>query len=221
MENVIFALDIIGTIAFAISGAMTAIEKKMDILGIMILGMVTAVGGGMIRDFIIGIHPPKAFQNPTYAMLALITAFLTYLVVWFKRKHYTKMKVSEEGFQTILMLADAVGLGIFTVTGVQASYENGMSMNIFIPVFLGTITGVGGGLLRDMMTGDRPYIFIKHFYACASIGGALVAVWVWEPLGAQMGMLLGASVVVILRLLAMHYKWNLPKAPEIKESSSK
>ena len=107
---------------------------------------------------------------------------------------------------------DAVGLGIFTVVGVQCAYEHSAQYSMFLLVFVGLITGVGGGVLRDVFSGERPYIFVRHFYACASIAGAIVCVGLWKRAGANLAMLLGAALVVILRLLAAHYRWSLPKS---------
>lgn len=220
MEYMLFVIDLIGTVAFAFSGAMTAIRKEMDMLGVMILGMVTAVGGGIIRDIILGITPPQAFMEPVFALGAVLISVFVFAVFYFrgqrrKKKCQPKEKghhpISGQQFQEILMLADTLGLGAFTVAGVRAAFDNGMGINYFLPVFLGTITGVGGGLLRDMMAGDRPYIFVKHVYASASILGACVYVFFWERAGEEAAMLIGAASVVVLRFLAIKYRWNLPK----------
>lgn len=209
MEYMLLGLDMIGTIAFALSGAMTAIKKQMDILGVMILGMVTAVGGGMIRDIVLGITPPQAFREPVFAVTALFTSAFIFAVIYFRVKGY--QQISGLRFQQVLMMADTLGLGVFTVVGVKAAFDNNMEMNYFLPVFLGTITGVGGGLLRDMMAGDRPYIFVKHVYACASIAGAFVCTLLWNRGGEEIAMLAGAVCVIILRFLAIRFKWNLPR----------
>ena len=209
MEHMLFVLDMIGTAAFALSGAMTAIKKKMDILGVMILGMVTAVGGGMMRDIILGKVPPQAFREPLYAVTALLTSMVIFAFIYFRVKGY--QGISGQRFGMVLMLADTLGLGVFTVVGVRAAFDNGMGINYFLPVFLGTITGVGGGLLRDIMAGDRPYIFVKHVYASASIVGAVVCVFCWNRIGEEAAMLIGVASVVVLRLLAIRYRWNLPK----------
>lgn len=107
---------------------------------------------------------------------------------------------------------DSIGLGIFTVVGVNTGIRQGYGSNVFLLVFVGTITGVGGGLLRDMMAGVPPYIFVRHIYACASIVGAIVCVWM-QQFGAVWAMVVGACVVVLIRYLAAHYRWNLPKLP--------
>lgn len=209
METLLLALNLMGTVAFAISGAMTGIRKRMDILGVLILGMVTAVGGGMTRDLILGIHPPMAFRNPLYALTALGVSALVFVVLYFHMKGYER--ISGPRFQYLLGLADAVGLGLFTVVGVQTAVDAGWGQNLFVAVFLGTITGVGGGLLRDIMASDQPFIFVKHIYACASIGGALLCALLWNPAGQQAAMLTGAAAVVLVRVLAAHYRWNLPR----------
>ena len=192
--------EIIGTVAFAISGAAVAIEKEMDILGIAIMGMTTAVGGGIIRDLILGITPPTAFRNPLYALIAIGISLLMFIPSLRKNANINSHP---------LLLMDAIGLGVFTVTGVRAGMTT--SGGIFLSVFVGVLTGVGGGVLRDMFAGNKPAIFVKHFYASASILGALVCVLCW-PLGESLSMILGAATVIVLRYLAVRYSWNLPKA---------
>ncbi len=214
MEYMLFVLDMIGTVAFGLSGAMTAIEKEMDILGVIILGMVTAVGGGITRDIILGNTPPQAFQQPVFAGSAAVVSAMVFAVIYFHFKGY--QEISGYWFQHILMAADTLGLGVFTVAGVRAAFDSGMDINYFLPVFLGTITGVGGGLLRDMMAGDRPYIFVKHVYASASILGACVCVFIWKRLGGNIAMPVGAASVIVLRILAIRFRWNLPKVKGMK-----
>ena len=106
---------------------------------------------------------------------------------------------------------DSVGLGIFTVVGVNTGIRQGYMDNVFLLVFLGTITGVGGGLLRDMMASVPPYIFVKHIYACASIIGAVVCVYMNRFVGNVQAMVVSSIVVVLIRYLAAHYRWNLPR----------
>ena len=198
--GILFAFEMIGTMAFAVSGACAAIEKKMDIFGVAILGTTTAVGGGIIRDLLLGVIPPTAFRHPVYALAAVLVSLLVFLP--------GIRRSAMQGSNRILLVMDSVGLAVFTVVGVRAgmTYEN-----IFLAVFVGVLTGVGGGVLRDLFAGDRPYIFVKHFYACASLAGALVTALCW-PLGQTVSMLTGAVLVVILRLLAAKYRWSLPRA---------
>ena len=209
MNIMTMVLNMIGTVAFAISGAMTAIRKEMDLLGVIILGVVTAVGGGIIRDLVIGRIPPSAFRNPDFAVAAAIVSAIVFATIYFHVKGY--QKIWSPGFQKVLLITDTVGLGMFTVVGVQTAYQMDNSSNVFLAVFLGTITGVGGGVLRDLLVNDKPYIFYKHVYACASIAGALVCCGVWHYFGERRGMPAGAITVIVIRMLASHYRWNLPK----------
>lgn len=209
MEYMLFLLDMAGTAAFALSGALTAIKKEMDVLGVIILGMVTAVGGGIMRDIILGNTPPQAFVEPVFALAAAVVSALVFAFLYFHFRGYRQ--ISGLWFQRMIMAADTLGLGVFTVAGVRAAFDHGMGFNYFLPVFLGTITGVGGGLLRDVMAGDRPYIFVKHVYASASILGACVCVFVWKRFGGNAAMPIGAASVIVLRALAIRFRWNLPK----------
>lgn len=209
---IIFVLEMIGTVAFSISGAMTGIRKGMDILGISILGLTTAVGGGVMRDLILGITPPKTFQNPVYAMVAIATALLV-CTPWVqnlfsKRQNY---------YDLVMLWMDSVGLGIFTVVGIETAYSVSTDFSLFLMIFVGAVTGVGGGVLRDVMAQDPPYIFVKHFYASASLIGAVVCALLWETLGQSVSIIAGVAVVLVLRLLAAKFRWSLPKPSSAEE----
>ena len=195
----LFVLEILGTVAFSISGAMVAVNKKMDILGVAILGMTTAVGGGIIRDLIIGVTPPVAFRDPLYALLAIVVSIIVFLP--FIRKHINIDSM-------LFVIPDAIGLGTFAVVGVIS----GMPFdNLFLEIFLGTLTGVGGGILRDIFAAERPLVFVKHFYAGACIIGATCCALIY-PYNHDIAMLSGITVTIVLRILAARYKWDLPKA---------
>lgn len=203
-----YFMEIIGTVAFAASGAMVGIRKKMDIFGICVLGLVTAVGGGMIRDVILGIVPPNVFRNPSYAFVAVITSVVVFAAVYMKREG---MDGSFKNiYDRLMLLMDSVGLAIFTVVGVNTGIRQGYVDSLFLLTFVGTITGVGGGLLRDVMAGEPPYIFVKHIYACASIVGSVVCVYMYRFFGAVAAMTVSSVVVLLIRCLAAHYRWNLP-----------
>ena len=200
------AFEILGTIAFAVSGAVVAISKKMDIFGVAILGMTTAVGGGILRDLILGITPPAAFQSPGYALTSIAVSMLVFLPPVRRLLHW-----NEKLYDTALLLFDAIGLGIFTVIGVQTAYIATGELNAFLAIFVGVVTGCGGGVMRDVFAGSSPYIFVKHFYATASLLGAVACLLLWN-IGQMPAMLIGAAVTLTLRLLAAHYRWSLPKA---------
>lgn len=204
-----FALEIIGTIAFSVSGAMTGIRKGMDLLGISILGLTTAVGGGVVRDLILGITPPKTFQNPIYAVVAIVTALIV-CTPWVRGLFAKRQNL----YDVVMLWMDSVGLGIFTVVGIQTAHSVSDNFSLFLMIFVGAVTGVGGGLLRDVMAQDPPYIFVKHFYASASLIGAVACSLVWKPLGESIAVITGVTVVLVLRLLAARFRWSLPKPSE-------
>ena len=193
-----FFMEMAGTVAFAASGAMVGVERNMDIFGVSVLGVVTAVGGGMIRDIVLGIIPPNVFTNPVYALVATITSCVVFLAFYWKRQLLEgHMRLT---YDRVMLVMDSIGLGIFTVVGVNTGIRSGYMDNVFLLVFLGTITGVGGGLMRDMMAGVPPYIFVKHIYACASIVGAVVCVYMNRFVGNVEAMMvaLGVSVQILL-----------------------
>lgn len=206
--DVVFCMELIGTIAFAASGAMVGIHCGMDIFGVCVLGVVTAVGGGMTRDIILG-NVPGALVRPVYVEIAVVTALLVFLVLYF-RKELLQGKTGIL-YDRIMLVMDSVGLGIFTVMGVMTGIRNGHLENTFLLVFLGTLTGVGGGLLRDIMAGVPPYIFVKHIYACASVVGALCCVWIYRGFGQIPAMVIASLTVIAIRFLAAYYHWNLPR----------
>lgn len=207
MTEFLLILEIIGTVAFAVSGAMTGLSKKMDIFGVVILGLTTAVGGGAIRDIILGLTPPAMFTNPIYAAVAAVVSVIVFLPA--VRRWLTAYSRASD---LVMLVMDSLGLGVFTVVGIQRAYTATDHRGFFLLVFVGVVSGVGGGLMRDVMAGNTPYIFVKHVYASASILGSILCVALWQPLGATAAMILGAAVILAVRLLAAHYHWSLPRA---------
>lgn len=208
--TIFFIVEVVGTIAFACSGAMVAIEKRLDLLGVIVLGVTTAVGGGMMRDILIGIHPPTLFMKPVYVTMAFGAVMTLFLVIRYRAMPIEAL--SSLTYERVMNLLDAIGLGAFTVVGIDTAIDAGYGGYHFLLVFLGVITGVGGGILRDIMAGQTPYILKKHVYASASIAGAVCYVRLLGPIPQEMAMVISAVLVVVIRLLARHYKWNLPMA---------
>ena len=130
-----FVLEMIGTVAFALSGAMVAIQKRLDLLGILVLGITTAVGGGMIRDLIIGVHPPMMFVKPIYVMVSMISILILFLVI--KINHASPKFLESALYETLFNLMDAIGLGVFTVVGVNSVMNNDMNHMLFLKIFRG------------------------------------------------------------------------------------
>lgn len=214
MTLFIFIFEIIGTVAFAVSGAITGLRKNMDIFGVCILGLTTAVGGGIIRDLILGITPPAAFREPTNALLAIAVSLIIFIRS-IRRLLFGNRRVYEQ----LMLISDAAGLGIFTVCGVRVAIDAGFGGSIFLTAFVAVLTGVGGGVIRDLFAGDRPQIFVKHIYACAALAGAVLCTLLWDIAGQSASMLAGFALIVIIRLLAARFRWSLPKAHELTEKT--
>ena len=208
MDEFIFILELIGTVAFASSGAMIAIEKKMDIFGVNVLGATTAVGGGIMRDIILGLTPAGAFSHPVYVLVAALTSTILFVIAYAKPTAF-ESRVKTDYYDKLMFWCDTAGLGIFTVVGIQAAVRAVGGENVFFFVFIGTLTGVGGGVLRDIMAGETPYILVKHIYACAAIAGGIVCVVGRTAFGEAYGTILGLAATVLLRFLAAHFRWNL------------
>ena len=195
----LFFLEIIGTIAFAISGALVAIKHEMDVFGVLMLGLTTAVGGGVLRDLILGITPPSIFDNPIFIIIALVVSIIVFTP---NIRKYIK------GLDFAIQLMDALGLAVFTMIGTKTA----LSYNNFVlAIFAGVLTGVGGGVLRDIFAGQDLYIFVKHFYACAALIGAIFAFFCFK-FNENIAIVGGIILIFILRMCAYKYKWNLPKA---------
>lgn len=208
--SIFFIIEVIGTIAFASSGAMVAIKKQLDLLGVIVLGVTTAVGGGMLRDIILGNVPPSLFTHPVYVTAAFLTVILLFAIVRMNQRILESSYIA--AYEKMMNIFDAVGLGAFTVTGIDTAVLAGYGKYHFLSIFLGVLTGVGGGVLRDIMAGQTPYILRKHVYASASIAGAVCYVLLADWLTGDASMIISAFLVILIRLLATRYCWNLPTA---------
>ena len=199
MELTLFnILDILGTIAFAISGALAAMDRRLDLFGIFIIGFVTAIGGGTLRDTLIGNTPVTWMENTIYIYLIGV---VTILAIIFRNKiNYLKKS---------LFLFDTIGLGVFTITGVEIGIRNGLDP--ILCVALGAMTGTFGGVIRDILCNEIPVIFRKEIYATACIFGGLVFV-VMHKLGVNQDVIyLTTSLIVIsIRLVVVKYHISLP-----------
>lgn len=205
--DILTILDFIGVISFTISGSLVAARKDMDYLGVCILGIVTAVGGGATRDIIIGSVPPLMFRNPTYVTVAFIVSNIVFFFLYFHLSGKSKPKMNQI-FGKTLFWFDTIGLASFTVNGVivgQTMTDGGL----FLCAFLGVITGVGGGVLRDLLANEVPAIFVRHIYALASVAGAILTCLLWKT--SQFAAISAGLVsVILIRFLAKTYEWNLP-----------
>ncbi len=202
-------LSFIGVAAFAASGAMAGVSRKTDLLGVIILAATTATGGGVMRDILLGFIPPKVFLAPTYFFIAVLVALVLFAFAYFYYDEYHK----REGFiDKANNIFDALGLGIFVALGTQTAIESGYAQNMFLSIMIGTLTGVGGGFLRDIMILRVPVILRKHIYASAALSGSIVFYLLHLfSINYSYSLIISASVTFLLRMLATRFKWNLPK----------
>ena len=208
-EIILLILEIIGTVAFAVSGAFVAIKAKLDVFGVVFIGCVTAVGGGITRDLLIGQNPPAIFGNLYILLIAAITSVFVFVIARITHRQFV---IGYEKIEPTQNVFDAFGLAAFTVMGTEIAFLHGLQDNAVLAVLLGMLTGVGGGVIRDVLTSTTPYIFKKHIYALASIAGAVIY-YVMRLFMADtlLPSVVAMLAVVVLRLLAAKYRWSLPK----------
>lgn len=209
MTDFMKIMEIVGTVAFAVSGALVAIGANLDLFGVVFVACITAVGGGILRDMLLGIHPPFIFINYHFCLLAIAVAIVVFVVACFKRKEFSQFRLKIESINNIF---DAFGLAAFTVTGSEVAYAAGYGDNLFIVVVIGMLTAVGGGIFRDILTNSTPYVFKKHIYALASILGSILYYLCRNCSMAESWIVsLPVVLVIAIRLLATKYRWSLPK----------
>lgn len=209
--NAIFRFcEALGTAAFAVSGAMVAIDKGTDIFGVLLMAVFTALGGGTLRDVLIGHFPPRMFTNFHYVLLSCICAVTVFIIARiFKERYIERERLIEQ----VNNVFDAIGLGIFAVSGARIGMEAGFADNIFLTTFLGTTTAIGGGMLRDVLLQEMPFVLKKRVYAVAAIVGALgYALLMRMGMNSVMAYALGMMATIAVRILATVFRWNLPKA---------
>lgn len=198
-------MELIGTVAFAVSGAIVAIEKGLDYYGITFLAIITAVGGGIIRDIIINVDLPVALANPIYVIVSTISAFV---VIGFYKYIVKKKKT--------LIFCDAIGLAAFTAIGAEVAINNGLNLPFVIIVFA-LLTGTGGGTLRDVFAKEIPFIFEKEIYAVASIIGAVAFIVSIDFLDTDISAYICFGVTLVIRLFAIGKNVHLKKVKIIKD----
>lgn len=205
-------LEIIGAAAFAISGAMVAISKDFDMFGIIFTGITTATGGGVIRDIILNRGTPVMFSDPVYCIVAAACSAMLFF------PFVRKLLKNKYAHDAVFIVADSLGLAIFTAATVLYCINIGET-NKFLIVFVSVITGVGGGVLRDLFARDTPIIFRKYVYASASIVGALVSVFLADVINKELAVAIGFLVIVAIRIVSAKFKINLPKIVEPPEEA--
>lgn len=188
----------LGVIAFGISGALIGIKKQLDLFGIISLAVATSLGGGIIRDIVIGNVPPVAFIKPQYALVSVISVLLA-LAFYHNINKLTN----------VIMISDAIGLGVFTAVGAHTAVLHTIEAP-FLIMSMGLVTGVGGGILRDVFAKEIPFVFRKEVYAIASILGSLSFILTYEILPHVISLYLCLAVTFTVRVLSVVYKLNVP-----------
>jgi uncharacterized membrane protein YeiH len=197
---IIHFLDLFGTMAFAATGSFKAIEKKSDIVGVIILSIITGLAGGIIRDVIFGRFPPTGIVDPVYLLITISTGITIFFLHPRLKKHWN-----------LLIKFDAIGLGVFSVLGATIAYTL-FGYNFLIMAFAGVLTAIGGGILRDVFVNEIPIVFVKELYVTASFAGIVVFSALLIFIDPSIAAIIGVVSATSLRLFAIKYGWNLPRA---------
>lgn len=204
-EQLLLGIDLVGTALFAAEGASTAMAAHLDLLGILVLAAVTSLGGGIVRDLLIADTPPPAIRDWRYPALCFVTGVLMFLL-------HPTFSGRELSLITVL---DAAGLSFFAIAGAAKAIE--FKLHPLLAVIMGGLTGVGGGTLRDLLINRIPTILQSDIYAAAALFGALVLILALRlRLRPALASTLGIVACFVLRMLAVHYGWNLPGASTLR-----
>jgi uncharacterized membrane protein YeiH len=190
--------EVMGIIAFAVSGALTGIQKRLDVFGVLVLAVTTAIGGGVLRDVIIGNTPPLTFRDPTFFIIsaaATVAVFFTYR--WLDR------------FKHTIQIFDAIGLGAFTATSANLALQHNLD-SLLIVTTVAVITGIGGSVMRDVFVKEIPYVFRQEVYAITTIAGAMAFYYAQAYLAGNIPLYLCFGITTGLRLCCIKYGWNFP-----------
>jgi len=196
-------LNLLGVGVFAASGALAAVRARLDLFGVVVLGLSTALGGGVLRDLLLGVHPPVALRSWPYLLVAVVVSFLVFVL------HPQVAKV-----RRAMLLADAVGLGLF----VTASTTTALAVPLpgYAACLIGLTTGIGGGAIRDILLRQIPLVLRREIYAVAALAGAiLVVIGHWLRLPAGPVTVVGAVLIVVIRVVALWRRWNAPVPPGV------
>ena len=197
--DIVYYFDLVGTFVFAISGVLTASSKKFDVFGASVIAFVTAIGGGTLRDLLIGSHPIAWIKDLNYLYIIIAAIFVSILF----KKYIIKLRKT-------LFLFDTIGIGVFTIIGVQKSLD--LEISPIIAIMMGTISAVFGGVIRDILTNETPLIFRKEIYATPCIlGGVLYLLISQTGIDLRIISLITALLIISIRLLAVQKKWSLPR----------
>ena len=206
--TIVFVLELIGTVAFSISGSLIAIRCSLDLFGVLVLGIISAVGGGIVRDLFLGNFPPQVFFDWIIPLVAAATSLSVFLICYFNAKKFEMLENRIESFNNFF---DAVGLATFSVLGTEATIQSGFNNMVIFSVSMGVVSGIGGGILRDILVDKTPYVLKKHIYALASVLGSLTYYFIRIYISKTLAIAVSILIIVIIRVLSAKYRLNLPK----------
>ena len=209
-----FSAEIIGTIAFSVAGSLVAIRRELDIFGTVVVGGITAVGGGCLRDILLGNLPPAMFRTPVYAIVAAVVSVIVFTAEYF----FPAEKVlASKKYEFVVNIFDALGLAIFVVVGINSAKSCGYGDNGFLAICVGVLTGVGGGVVRDLLVKTVPMILRKQVYALpAIVGGILYYYMTKAGVNEILCVVITIILIMTVRILAAVLRWNLPKIRQQK-----
>ena len=211
IETLFLILEHLGVIAFAISGALVAIDKETDVFGVVFLSFITSFGGGIMRDLILN-HSIPLFFTKAYTSLILVCLATSVLVIVFAACFKKVFVKNEKLIDTVNNYIDAVGLGAFTVSGAKLAISVGQT-SPFVVIMMGMIVCIGGGMIRDVLLGTIPFVLRKRIYAIAAAAGAAAYYILWYfNIDETVAMIVGAAITIVIRVLATVFKLNVPKA---------
>lgn len=190
--------EIMGIVAFAISGALTGIQKRLDVFGVLVLAITTAIGGGILRDVVIGNTPPLTFRDPTFFIISsVVTVGVFFTYRWL------------EQYKNTIQVFDAIGLGAFTATSAKLALQHNLD-SLFIVTTVAVITGIGGSIIRDVIVKEIPYVFRQEVYAITTIMGAMAFYYSQMYFDGPIPLYLCFTITTGLRLCCIKYGWNFP-----------
>ena len=209
MVDIILAIvEYIGVISFALSGTVIAIQKKTDMVGGVIFALLTCFGGGIIRDLTLGITP-RIFTDASNYLLALAGTAVAIICFTLALLPKTAGIITKHRHDFAIDFTDAIGLSVFCIYGIDFAIEAGFSNPVLL-IFCGCISGVGGGMLRDICSAEIPFIFRKHIYLIPTLLGAIFYALTYKHIPHLASMLIAIFIIIGLRVLAIVFKWNLP-----------
>lgn len=208
--TIITITELIGSVAFSISGALIAVRRSLDLFGVILVGCITAVGGGILRDVILGKFPPAIFSNAIIISVCVVTSITVFVISYFNSN---KFEALQKRIESVNNFFDAAGLAAFSITGAEITYSSGFSDNALLAISMGLLTGIGGGIMRDILVNETPYVLKKHIYALASIIGSTVYYFIRINGKKIIAVIVTMAIIILTRTLAAKHRWKLPKVP--------